>query len=244
MSCKPIIFSGPMVRAILEGRKTMTRRVIKHQPHENERVIDLGDGSYAHQCVSTGSYGGGHWHLPYNPGDVLWVRENCWAEDRGERCGVCYDADTAWIEFNDAEHHEDYLKLRDYAWKANEGFESNSGKLVPSIFMPRWASRITLRVTDVKIERLQDISDADAIAEGASSRASCHGFRARDTGWSMDWSRIGTLGALKTPLKDTEISLGSPKWAFASYWNVLHGPGSWDANPWVAAITFEKEPRP
>jgi len=114
----------------------------------------------------------------------------------------------------------------------------------PSIHMPRWASRITLRVTDVKIERLQDISEADAVAEGASSRASCHGFRARDTGWSMDWSRIGTLGALKTPLKDTEISLGSPKWAFASYWNDLHGPRSWDANPWCVAITFEKEPRP
>lgn len=214
MSDKPIIFSGPMVRAILDGRKTMTRRVIKHQPHESERVIDLGDGSYAHQCVSTGSYGGGHWHLPYNPGDVLWVRENCWAEDRGERCGVCYAADTAWIEFNDAEHHEDYFKLRDYAWKANEGFESNSGKLVPSIFMPRWASRITLRVTDVKIERLQDISEADAVAEGCLHH--------------------------HDPSGDGQNVIEQ----FSHIWQGIHGPRSWDANPWCVAITFEKEPRP
>lgn len=212
MSDKPIIFSGPMVRAILDGRKTMTRRVLKPQPEPFDAMFsDAGrwwtgdaDTGEVHQVL----------RAPYAPGDVLWVRENCWAEDRGERCGVCYAADKAWIEFNDAEHHEDYFKLRDYAWKANEGFESNSGKLVPSIFMPRWASRITLRVVGVKVERLQYISEADAVAEGCLHH--------------------------HDPSGDGQNVIEQ----FSHIWQSIHGPGSWDANPWVAAITFEKEPRP
>lgn len=212
MPDKPIIFSAPMVRAILDGRKTMTRRVLKPQPIPVLSWSDPPENTYP---VPTG------WkRLPYAPGDVLWVREG-WTPES--------------VDAEEGYYRPDY--------RATANGQPTEGRWRSPIHMPRGASRITLRVTAVKVERLQDISEADAVAEGATDRDLCHGFMARDTGWSMDWSRIGTMGALKSPLKDTDISLGSPKWAFASYWNDLHGPGSWDVNSWVAAITFERETR-
>ena len=129
---RPILFSGAMVRAILEGRKTQTRRVVKPTsgPHSIEKTICT-PGSLAafirHRC-------------PYGqPGDRLWVREAWWKRPDGS---ISYRAD------------------------GNDFVAGGRPRYSPSIHMPRWASRITLRLTDVRVERVQDISVSDCIAEG------------------------------------------------------------------------------
>lgn len=135
MKERPIIFSGPMVRAILEGRKTQTRRVVKDDTMlawlNCDNVVKPINDHVAHLGCPYGQ-----------PGDRLWVRET-----------FCPDYDPPIYKAD-----EDQAKI---AWK-------------PSIHMPRWASRITLEITAVRVERLQDISDADALAEG------CEPFREND----------------------------------------------------------------
>jgi hypothetical protein len=147
MKERPITFSGEMVRAILDGRKTQTRRVIKPQP---EHVWGFGvrhdDPEYFSAHVR---YSGGHqpdpWiHCPYGkPGDRLWVRETFAYSFQGLDC--IYKAD-------------------DY-----HGIFAFEGPWKPSIFMPCWASRITLEITGVRVERLVDITDSDCYAEGITS---------------------------------------------------------------------------
>ncbi len=153
-----------MVRALLDGRKTQTRRVVKPQPkrvgwytqddkpgvqfdwHEVDEHNDPIDSSL--RC-------------PYGaPGDRLWVRETSRAEELSTgQDGVTYTADNAFrpIE-NNREAGERWLRMHNYCGRR--------GALVPGIHMPRWASRLTLEVTEVRVERAQDISEADAIAEG------------------------------------------------------------------------------
>lgn len=158
MKERPILFSGPMVRAIMDGRKTMTRRVVKPQP---EMVFDgesLSDGN---------AYGGWEPKLPpwskwpYQLGDTLWVRETWQIYD------MMFDIYNGGWEVG--------YPLRiipktnpsypvGICYRATE--DDTEGPWRPSIFMPRWASRITLEVTGVRVERLQDITDDDAFAEG------------------------------------------------------------------------------
>lgn len=187
MSEKPILFSGPMVKAILDGQKSMTRRVLKPQPNMLNGGLPMNDGR--------GSYSieGGWKRLPYAPGDVLWVRETWWHFDPH---GVLY---------TDAKPT--------YRADGEIDFEKGDRWRSPR-FMPRWASRITLRVTAVKVERLQDISEEDAWAEGA--------------------------GAEIEYCESMPVGYGSCIPAFRSIWTEIHGPGSWDANPWVSAYSFER----
>jgi len=144
---RPILFSTEMVRAILEGRKTQTRRVIKPKPwlidpHKVEyNLWECGDGkeTYLIKC-------------PYGkPGDLLWVRETWGLYDTQPK-----DGPGKALLFYRASDGESY-ELRYQLWR-------------PSIFMPRWASRITLKIINVRVERLQDISEEDAIKEGATFR--------------------------------------------------------------------------
>lgn len=156
---RPILFSGPMVRAILEGRKTQTRRVVNPPPSGECSTIEVGvyhptkvDGhgeEYPGDPIF-GAYtsdGAEGWKSPCEPGDVLWVRET-WA----------------------APHAYDHLPPRLIPEGVNIHYAAaeNLGGLLrrPSIFMPRWAARIFLRVTAVRFEKLQSISAADALAEG------------------------------------------------------------------------------
>lgn len=145
---KPIIFSGPMVRAILEGRKSMTRRIVKNI---NPTLLahGLGPGHlemFAKQCR-------------YQPGDLLWVREKHWTvELEGEGVGVPF------FIFDD----EFKGAFPEPAEKRFAGFDSKFGPH-PSIHMPKWAARIWLRVLSVRVERLQEISLEDARAEGTES---------------------------------------------------------------------------
>ena len=213
MTDRPMIFSAPMVKALLEGRKSQTRRILKSQPPEwVTRMCHEGRNGW----IGSGDGHGVLMHVPYAIGDRLWVREA---------------------------HAFDSVMVRYYA---TDDVHELRKKRSP-IHMPRWASRITLTVTDVRVQRLQDVTEADAMAEGATSRPSCSGFMGRDPGWSMDWSRVGELSRFamvppgspaKNPLKESDISLCDPRMAVASQWNEDHGPGAWDANPWVAAISF------
>jgi hypothetical protein len=227
MTDRPILFSGEMVRAILDGRKTQTRRKMSVQPWPNATVevgpyhphwIDRngesqpGTASFGaiwdHQDIVNGGDAG--LRCPYGaPGDTLWVRETCWAESTFDGDGVRYPADHVWrIIENTPEASEAWCKLALYGGDAALDNETNIGKRVPSIHMPRWASRITLRITDIRAERLLDISCADAEAEGAGHEAGLTGGQARE--------------------------------AFSHLWNKINGPGAWDDNPWVWVVAFER----
>jgi len=163
---RPILFNSEMVRAVLAGRKMQTRRVIKPQPCE--QLINFAGSNEWAPLASDGLSPANvtPWTCPYGkPGDRLWVRET-WAV-RQLQAGL-------WIEFkadgNNARLPNDH-DVRD------EGGKTDIARLVtpadrwrPSIFMPRWASRITLEVSAVRVERVQSITEADAIAEGTTGR--------------------------------------------------------------------------
>lgn len=190
MKERPILFSGAMVRALLAGTKTQTRRVVKPLPitlnrDTNSLEVDdenIANGRFAKQVP-----------CPYGQtGDRLWVREtwaygiHAMAAKRDENGPFVYAA---------------------------EG--TTQGRLCdrwrPSIYMPRWASRITLEITDVRVERLQDISPDDCIAEGA-------------------W-----------PIAHRELGRGHEAVAtYQTLWESINGPGSWDANPWVWVVEFRR----
>jgi hypothetical protein len=139
MNDRPIIFSGPMVRAILEGRKTQTRRVIKPQPTEPANTPWLKNGWLEPSRCPHGQ-----------PGDRLWVKETFF-DNRKYEAAVGFKIGVA----------------QDYDYKADHEVAPDSKvKWIPSIFMPRWASRITLEITDMRVQRVQDISEEDAKAEG------------------------------------------------------------------------------
>lgn len=148
---RPIIFSGPMVKAILEGRKTQTRRVVKNQ---DELLSCRFDGQRFQRHVG---YPIGHDIIPCpygEPGDRLWVRETfCWKWDevKSEFDGFLYSADGKHVVHVDGGTNRD---------------GSERSPWMPSIHMPREASRITLEITNVRVERLQDITQRDCIKEG------------------------------------------------------------------------------
>lgn len=204
MIIRPIIFSAPMVRALLEGRKTQTRRGLK--PKRGTTIAD---------CVDAGPSGIGRrlevpldkLVVPYAPGDLLYVREShyVWGSGNKDRSDLCInyratepDAPCTWT---------------------------------PSIHMPRWASRLTLKVTDVRVQRLRDISRNDSIAEGATVRPACYGYKLQEDGWSMNWDRPGLTNSL--------VAMLNPQGAFLNYWNLLHGQDAAAQNPWVVAVTFD-----
>jgi hypothetical protein len=206
MADRPILFSAPMIPALLDGRKTQARRVSKDQPPEGAKIVTPG-----HACgwaaFDNGATGYAL-HVPYAPGDRLWVRE---ALDLGDRCypigHATYEADSA-----DVDLRPDGAA----AWASQY-----KRRKVPPIHMPRWASRLTLTVTDVRVQRLQDISEADAVAEGIEDGGctECGG------------SSRSPEGCCYNPSPDFVDS-------FAFLWNSLHGHDAWNANQWVVALTF------
>ena len=215
MTDKPILFSGTMVRAILDGRKTMTRRII--QPYESVPHPFNGRRAVPSNLmvVKVRARLGGHTEGPtfnprFAPGDRLWVRE-------------------AWRTL----HTSDCLAPRHLAEDPSKvTFEADShrrnplwafGKLRHSMFMPRWASRLTLIVTDVRVQRLQDISEDDARAEGIEH--------------DQDRSR-GNVIAWRDYL-DRGGKCGTAIASFRSLWDSLNAERApWSSNPWVVAVTF------
>lgn len=210
MKDRPILFSTPMVKAILSGKKTMTRRLVKPQPIDNEEV----DGNF---------YEGNHkgfvrkdihhyWKenfirkfSPWQDGDKLWVRET-WAKSEDKyyyAASVCSPK---------------YDKL-DSGWK-------------PSIHMPREACRIILEVKDIRLERLHDIDSSDAIQEGIEMVDPFHyvdyfsGYHGFDS--------LGHTTSMYGEKLTGEVS------SFASLWSKINGLDSWTSNPWVYVIEFKK----
>lgn len=196
MKERPILFNGAMVRAVLDGSKTQTRRVMKQPPC-------FVNGEVANVC-------------PYGSvGDRLWVRETFvqgWDIEPVTDRLMQYDDEgnelpkTTWYRATDSHIH----------WSNDDGWETNV-PWKPSIHMPRWASRITLEITSVRGERLQDISETDALAEGIypvevfgeKRFAHCHG-----------------------------VSFLTAQDAYRDLWDSIYK--SWEANPWVWAVEFKR----
>lgn len=208
---RPILFSGEMVRAILDGRKTQTRRVIKRQPISVEH-----HSAFQRPGLHTLHYFGQMERVkcPYGvPGDRLWVRET-WqphVESGGEDYGIRYRADQCFrMADNNAEFHNKIVLLNG---------DPCEDKWRPSIHMPRWASRITLEVTEVRCERLQDISYSDAVAEGTP-----------DGSYAFNDPWIAESSAAEVKLHE-----------FQQLWNSINsGDGvNWAANPWVWVVGFQ-----
>ena len=218
MKERPILFSAPMVRAILDGSKTQTRRVCKNEVYSNGFHFD-GHDILCHndylppsamlmdvkrgKCeYTTSNLEGWDVECPYGqPGDRLWVRESlrfvAVGDNRHEH--AVYAADGVRVR-----------RCPDLADWACDGLAFNCARSVPSIHMPRWASRILLEVTGVRVEQLQDISEKDAWAEG------CLGF-------------------------DDDVSGGKSGYSeYAELWESINGAGSWNANPWVWVIEFKR----
>lgn len=260
MTERPIIFSAPMVQAILAGRKSQTRRVLG----PGTTLFDGGGWTKAHKAQTwdwagawvnpgpspAGNPGpylklpwlagdhldvfGGTVHRIYpilQPGDRLWVKETCRAEElsyppsarpatRKEKAlygrrlvtvldemdgadGVRYLADQSWRRI---ENTHDAGERWSEMYHSGRGGKHGVGSTISPRLMPRWASRLTLLVTEVRVQRLQGISEEDAIAEGMLPQ----------------WGPTAAF-------------------AFRRTWESLHGPGSWDANPFVAAVSFRRE---
>ncbi len=215
MSEHPILFSAPMVRALLDGRKTQTRRIVNPQP-DHDAIIAVGEigTSRGAAYVRYPDSGGLTTRLPFpygQPGDRLWVRENCRAEElESGLVGVRYQADGAFREIeNTQEAAESWFDLRHYGRGTKVGLLY--GRIVPSIHMPRWASRITLEITGIRVERLLMISEDDCAAEGIAR---------------PEWNRNDTVLAYSIP--------------YRNLWESIHGLGSWHINPWVWVVEFQR----
>lgn len=227
-----MIFNGEMVRAILDGRKTQTRRIMKNQPA----------GDYPDTPALIRSVGGGfQWYGHYGEssifncpfgavGDRIWVRETWgvvsheldedgriqpWSPDRPA---------TAIHEmpFGNGYYsgHAIYAADGEFTWGDDDGYEDGRSCWKPSIHMPRAACRTLLEVTGVRVERLNSISQEDAQAEGMEL-----------TGWRPTYSDPDSGGEVWTPYDN-----------FAQLWESIYGEGSWHANPWVWVIEFKVVP--
>ncbi len=220
MKQRPILFKDDMIRAILEGRKTQTRRVLDipagwspdsvngesfilgkiTSPHPKRgrfgafirKEVHPGSGVFQSDIVAC-RYG--------QPGDRLWVRETTKEDVPGSVSLAIYDADYAHVMDKSGGHAEWWY----------------SKPVCPSIHMPRWASRITLEITGVRVERLQDISAEDARAEGCEKP-------------DLPPEVRGVAGDFVADERTT----------FAILWNRINGPDSWNANPWVWVIEFRR----
>lgn len=209
---RPILFSGAMVRAILAGTKTQTRRVVKPQPEEIGFVRKCSVFPY---CTGT------NWPLAYyekrgacwhnsdklrchygRPGEQLWVRETL---HQDPEYGLSYAADGRGLVCPD-----------DYCYR------DDTSRIIPSIHMPRWASRITLEIVSVRVERLQDISEEDARAEGVA---------------------VPTVNIPNPPRFNYGDPLGLHRDYFQTLWDSINGKRpdcAWRDNPWVWVIEFRR----
>lgn len=208
MKERPILFSAPMVRAILEGRKTQTRRVVKPQPSPSSDTAFVGmDGiwRFSHPTLrGPVSHEADDVRCPYGQtGDRLWVRE-------------------AWS------FHPDFPESTHRAiYRADAGVENDVPRWRPSIHMPRWASRILLEITAVRVERLQCISFEEAINEGVYHYAAELATNPKVTKTDIE-KMIERHGS------------GKPQCLYAQLWESINGAGSWGTNPWVWVVEFKR----
>lgn len=245
MSHRQILFSGPMVRALLDGRKTQTRRVVKPKLVE---LIEWFAGDAEDDTVAPSDFVGLNYYKWFDelkngkhvergpewllhsteypeegiipvgrlhgaPGDHLWVRETWAAPDYCDEIKPSEFASCTWYRADDSGPFET---------GAIPVPGEKRGRWRPSIHMPYWASRITLRISDVRVERLQEISEADAKAEGIQ-------YSERLEGYTVEEGNF--------------FHCSDPRRSFEGLWESINGPDSWDENPWVWVIEFEVIPK-
>lgn len=243
---RPILMSAPMVMAILAGRKTQTRRIVKPQPPLVEAIharVGAGYGWGSHPksggvFVPVGPVravldAGGPESIssPYGvPGDRLWVRETHAQFSVGEGTDRPVPQCVAYRATCDRDGGFDYANGR------GEVQRLGVTKWTPAIHMPRWASRLTLEVTEIRVQRLQDISEADAAAEGLrgltkdGGRTVKYGIPDRD-----GWPGTDDHG---WPWHEWEVD---PRKAFAKLWDKINGERApWASNPWLWCVTFRR----
>ena len=223
MKERPILFSAPMVRALLAGTKTQTRRVCKPaQFYSLSHVVEVPDPQERGQVYNGSHFGDEegdvHFASPYGGrGDRLWVRETWYCDDyRVQRGPYLKPADM------DIEEARSDGTLIYRASSGDRPYETEQPVWRPAIHMPRWASRITLEVTGVRVERLQDISEADSIAEGTP----CYVCGGPLTGHSEDDCHCFHRSAQPSD--------------YRALWEQINGPESWAANPWVWCVAFRR----
>lgn len=225
----PIIFSTPMITAILNGSKVQTRRIIKPQPIPQSGspfgfAMASNDFEWpenkSFQCgtVSCKKAGPDGWvkrNSKWEIGDMLWVRETWVRHNRSKFMHyLCFQSGQLWYKYR-AEGKENYDIGEKIKWK-------------PSIFMPREASRIILKITDIKVERLQDISEEDARKEGVMpTKYTSTVFK----------SFLGYKNYYPQDAEDKGV-LKTAKESFKTLWHSINGEESWNHNPWVWAISF------
>lgn len=232
---KPILFSTPMVQAIIAGSKTVTRRIMKTQipPCDHQQYVEApwkddptkwytsdginwccalcGNGTqYSNQFQGIKS--------PVQPGDILWVRETWRKYFQTDEFGYT-DFSKELIEFKSDNPPMIYQIDCDGSQEFNKDGTEKFIPWKPSIFMPKSAARIWLEIVSVRPERLQDITEEDAVREGIEDSPFM------PTRWKM---YSGSYDMTEYPVT-----------SFASLWESINGPESWDANPWVWRIEFK-----
>ena len=229
MAERPILFSSPMVRTILDGRKSQTRRVVKPQPSDefspSSRLVvgyyptkvDRHGEEYPGNIVYGVADDSEGYVCPYGvPGDRLWVRET-WAE--GGRSMQLPCGEFVWSSHRKARYAATDDSIRDVD-------PSCSWRIRPSIHMPRWASRLTLEIVSVRVERLNQISEGDAKAEGIERLKSGRGWY--DPTTSKGAVHLGHY-------------LSTAREAFEILWDSINAKKHpWDSNPWVWVVEFKR----
>lgn len=204
----PMLFNAPMVRALLDGSKTQTRRIMKPQPFREDYMAENG---VRRQFATLAPYG--------QAGDRIWVRETFQ--------GPLFDGD----RMDEFRCDSTKFETPEFCAYAADGggapeFQDADENLVcrwrPSIHMPRWASRIQLEIVSVRVERLNDCSESDALAEGVKGEP-CDHVR-------LSCEEIGCCGP-------------TARGMYAALWDQINGAGSWAANPWVWVIEFKRVPQ-
>ncbi|BEL74396.1 ASCH domain-containing protein [Serratia marcescens] len=223
MKERPVIFNSEMVRAILDGRKTQTRRVIANVSPDNciplHKPTKTKDGIYTHVMDAPG-----HGLCPFGQvGDRLWVRETFAVLGNEDGCPIDWDGN---LIKGDEKHAARIYKASCWQEPGNYGLWSipdrdtqYEGAWRPSIHMPRWASRMTLEITAVRVERLNSIGDVEAMREGIQNLTTCS---------HADFGIPGVVNA-QHPVR-----------AFQLLWESIYGEESWSANPWVWVIEFRR----
>lgn len=202
MADHPILFSGPMVRALLAGTKTQTRRVVKGVGPAHAQAISFADGAWQY-ADNNGWHDARQPRCPYGaPGDRLWVRETF---------GVQPDCEVGYRKWTSLKLTPPQRERPVIHFAADDNPCRWVAGWRPSIHMPRWASRITLELTGVRIERLQEISEADAKAEGCIA-----------------------------PMYASEDADPSFAVAYRHLWEAINGADTWDANPYVWCLDFRR----
>ena len=233
MKTRPILFSAPMMRALLDGSKTQTRRVCKPAATLSE-VVGIQDprdfGQSPLQIASSGWFGDAEGDVqfacPYGqPGDRLWVREAFRTEESYDHIKpsllVALDGKNLCVPYWRAAD----LSCDDFS-RALDGLRP--GKCRPGMFMPRAASRITLEITGVRVERLQDISAADAFDEGIKITV--------DAATKEPLMRLTGKFPPATYIEGNGLVIAE----YASLWECINGAGSWASNPWVWVVIFKR----